>query len=644
MTRPLLRAALPGIALLAAPASHALQRPVLGPVSIVRQVQVGEATRGERDFAAARNGVVLSSGESLRTLKRSYAALSLGAGAEVRLDVLTTVRIDGTASAPKIALDAGAVLVSGGDATVDAGVATVSGKDARFTVRRRPTGVEVQVLVGSVTVARGDRRGVAKAGETFSVAVDGSTVEFGGAEEIPPRHRPTELGGVNPGWWQALDRERGVAVFPGSEAAWALRTSPLTETVAQMAAIPRSPSEIAKNPEERARLLAIARSGIVPKIEQNLAQDGTLTLGNYVDRYGTEALRAHFGVGGDDLAFLLNRGVGNVAQVFQALGETGAGFGIDIRSVRTRSVYRPSSLEGAPNPSFRFMDGTAKSAGLSLAAMAIGAALDARSASTFSSGGTLSAFGLTADPQALGARGAFEARLGKGIYRWEANVTRLLSGPSSQSYENGDSVLSVERPLSGNVSVWAGRRRFVAGPVFQNQVRSQLLADRYTGAGATLVRGDTTFDAAWLLDANPDAMGRQAGGLLAAKKTVAGGIFGAQVIRVPELAGGTGFTVNGAYPVAPGQLDLYGEFGRGPDSAALSTVGAYFPSLFQTSDIDLFLEFGHHQGVGRAFSAMASRDIGTSATVRVFGHAGTDALGRSDTGGGVALLVRYGVR
>ena len=84
--------------------------------------------------------------------------------------------------------------------------------------------------------------------------------------------------------------------------------------------------------------------------------------------------------------------------------------------------------------------------------------------------------------------------------------------------------------------------------------------------------------------------------------TFEGGVFGANVL---DDAHGTGWSVDGSVPLAPGAVDLYLEVGADTRSRDLVTAGAYFPGLYESADIDLFIEFADREDYQSVLSAVA---------------------------------------
>jgi hypothetical protein len=181
------------------------------------------------------------------------------------------------------------------------------------------------------------------------------------------------------------------------------------------------------------------------------------------------------------------------------------------------------------------------------------------------------------------------------------------------------SVAAVEHPL-GEWSVFAGRRRFYWGPVFQNALGTQLLADRYSGAGVRTDQGRWAVEVAWLYDSLP-TVDAQPGWLGAATwRGLGGSVLGLQLLEVPDGAPGHGRTVSFSTPVVRDEIEAYGEVGQGIVDDTLQTYGLYFPGLYQRTDTDLYLEYGHREGVGEVYSVVASRLVDDALEMRGYAN------------------------
>jgi hypothetical protein len=423
-----------------------------------------------------------------------------------------------------------------------------------------------------------------------------------------------------------------------------LRTSPVSEAiqqvkVAQNLGKPSNPSHVIPDPGEKQNLLELAQTNLLPDFKSS-----GLTLSQYQQQFGSQPVSTHYpGLSPSDVDFLGSVGVTTVGQFVDSTLQNGAGANISIDLAR-RTYYRPESIKGQPNFDLRLLDRTDSST----AVFAVGAA--AALLADVAGGGKLvpfvpkyelSGFGILADPESsLGARARLDGRLGsKTAYAFEANVLSILSGDNKDTFSKLFSVAVIDQQVAPGVTLFAGRRRFYHGPVFQNQNLSQLIAERYSSAGVTVTKGAVGFDGAWLYDSNPDVGGAQSGALGSLFYKAAGGLFGLHYIHVGDLDSGNGVTVSGSYPVLQNNLDVYAEVGRGPDNATLQTYGLYFPGFFQKTDVDAFIEYGSHPGIGRSLSLIGSRDVGMNWNFR--GYVDFADSG-NDVSGGVAAIFRFG--
>ena len=474
------------------------------------------------------------------------------------------------------------------------------------------------------------------------VSASGTQVSLAAATDTPGDQRPSDQGGSRTAWWLDIARERGLLTLPGSSAGLAIRSSALTESLQAALNMPPPPEDLVKSPADKARLLSLSQSSVVPAIERTLASDPTLTLSGYRQKFGGDDLSERYTLPGADLSFLRSHGIGNVGELFDALNAAGATFGVDLRtravSRNTRSVYRPSAWEGPSNVRKPLFDGAVRSNNLIFLGAAAAAILEGK-VQTSDIASDVEAFGFTADPQGFGGRLRLYGNLGKTRYQFEGNALRILSGSNSQGYD-ALSVASFERDMGDGLTTFVGRRRFYSGPALLALNRSQLVGERYSAVGASLNRDGMHTEAAWLYDSNPDVRGAQSGFVASATRQVGGGTLGAQFLRVGSLNTGTGYSVSGSLPLSPGatQMDAYAEIGVAPDKAGIATVGIYFPWIYQASDLDVYVEYSSHQDLGYSTTVTASRALSGGASLRVFaGNGRRTFLQGGDFFGGVGL-------
>ncbi|MFM7320232.1 MAG: hypothetical protein ACKO5K_01740, partial [Armatimonadota bacterium] len=332
------------------PSVASAQREPIAVIDPVRQVQVAPPTDGEQDFEPAAPGSSLPSGGWVRTRKRSYAELRPRMGGKIRLDENTVARIRGIDGGVAVSSFTGRMVATGVRARLETTGFTVEcGSGSTMEVVSRGSRLVVRSITGTAIVARDGKSWTAGSGEAIEFRFDDGPLVVDGPTPLSKVDLAIARSNDSRAWWGVIDRERNLGVFPGSEAAWSLRTSPLTEFLGQTKALPIDPRTIAANPADRQRFLRIAREVIVPVLERSLDADPTLSIAGFAARYGERFVADKFPVGGSDLAFLLDHGIANVGQTFVALDASGASLGIDVRSAPTRSVWRPSSATIAPN-------------------------------------------------------------------------------------------------------------------------------------------------------------------------------------------------------------------------------------------------------------------------------------------------------
>jgi hypothetical protein len=634
-------AAFAGYSILAAPAAYA-QGGAVGKLSITRQVEVssGPITAGTSpSYKPARQNQNVSAGQGIRTLKRSQAEITFKDTSVLRIGERTDLIVQENSTLRNVRLQRGVVWVrvaKGVNTQVETPTATAVARGTVFTVAVLGDGsVRLTVYEGIVDLKTADKTISVNPGETITQA-PGTAIGSVAPSKVPLAQMPIEYGGGATGWWQDIAANGGVVSTPGSAAMLDLRSSPLTEAIQQLASTSRGANPFyLGNSLDRARLLSIAQGSLVPAV----ATSG-LTPSAYASQFGSATLTNQLSLNASDLAFLQGLGVQDIGQFFNYVNANGAGINA---TARARQAYRPGSVQDRPNFDYRLLDRTDSSdtiLGIGLLASVAANAIDGKNFKLFPPQGELSAFGFANDPTSLsGGRAELTGMFGKTRFRVESNLLRPLNGDGTDTQSKLASVAVFEHPIGDSATVFLGRRRFYHGPVFQNQVLSQLVADRYSSAGATLRHGPWMFEGAYLYDANPEVRGVQNGTLGSLFYRAGGGTFGVHFLKVPKVNDGNGRTFSASFPAIPNQLDLYSEVGRGVDGAALQTYGLYLPGLFQKTDMDFFVEYGSHEGVGHALSLVASRDATKNLNFRAYT---TFQDGGRDITGGLGLIARFG--
>lgn len=617
--RPLFSLALVGLI------SPAFAAEPVGALRLVRVVSV--SGDGGKTFATPRTGATVESGTTVRVGGRSLAEIGLAGGGALRLDSRSEATL---ASADSATLNKGMAYVRStkpfrlvtpsASAIVQKGIALVTIPEAGRTV--------VTSLGGEVEVEQDEARVTLKPGEFIEMAKSAVRKLRGTPVPVPSDSRPTELGGPLDGWWNGIEKEDGMLVFPGSASARALRFDPITEAVAEIAAIPPTPASIAEDADRRAKLLAIAQTGINPTLDAALAADPTLSLGGYRNKFATAYVTDKFNLlTKSNKQFLRGNGLNTVDQLFTALSASGGSFGAPTPSLKTE---------------YKLFDRNKDSSAYFLAG-AVASLVTGGGTSWSAPRPSASAYGILSDTQAFGGRVELTGAGGKTRYQIEANTLNLTGSALDPSSTNGLTQAYVERELSGGLTAFAGRKRFYTGPVLQNQTRSQLLADRYTGAGIEKRSGKSTLTVGFLHDANPDRRDAQSGALASLTTRQGGGTVGFHFLTTKKTSEvtGPGFTVSASQPLSPGQLDGYAEVGRGIDGEALATVGVYLAGLYQRTGVDAWLEAGTHAGYASALSLGLAKQSGQNLTWRAFATL-NDREGRNQNGKfGFGAMYKY---
>jgi hypothetical protein len=583
-------------------------------------------------------GQQVQAGEKVQTRKRSRAEIVLQGGDKISLLPQTDVVLN----AGTLTLGTGSVYVKTGQPLlVQAQETTISITKGEVVVTSRVDGsVTITTLTDPIEVERGTRKRTLKTGQYVTISLDATN----------PKRAPRPVWGemldakVYP-WWLDFEKEAGVMVTPGSQAGFELRSAPLPEFLSDIEAMPPNLLERLKDADVRRRLATLAQNKVAPVIDTTIAQSGATNLANYVDRFGNSGVKNTYGLSSDDTKLLDYLGVGTVRQLFGALSLTSVNFGVNLKSQTlpeiTRQRYIPSSLQGPYNTKVRLMDGADSAIGYFAAGLLGGFLLDGKQGLTqgpLTNEGAITYVG--GKPTATGVRLGGRTTFGKNTVALEFNTMTPQSGENKQG-SSGLSVASVERQLQPNLTVFAGRRRFYAGPALLNRSQSQLVANRFSAIGATLQNGNMTNEFALLHDSNAVVQGAQSGWLASTKMSAGGGFFGAQAMSVGKVSGKTGFTVSFAQPVQVGTLDVYGEAGTGPDKESLLTLGAYLPGLYQSSDIDAFVEYSRHGSYKNSLSVLASRPVYTKNEIVGNGYVFASFMENSRREIGFGISVKY---
>jgi hypothetical protein len=159
--------------------------------------------------------------------------------------------------------------------------------------------------------------------------------------------------------------------------------------------------------------------------------------------------------------------------------------------------------------------------------------------------------------------------------------------PSTKSATFLSEAFLAHRDDSGDFTV--GRQWFTQGPINNTRLGSLCSFDiadavRWQGSVSGL-----DLDLSYLDDMVVPSSEDLRGGLARVQGYLLGGEVAVNVLYAAQHHG-TGISADFSMPVWPDVLDLYGEFGSDPEGRHLETWGAYFPGLFQSLGIDLYLE------------------------------------------------------
>ncbi len=155
-----------------------------------------------------------------------------------------------------------------------------------------------------------------------------------------------------------------------------------------------------------------------------------------------------------------------------------------------------------------------------------------------------------------------------------------------------------------NLDLKAGRQPYLKGPVNNTGLGSLFSEIYFDGVAVEAMVSDCNVMLAWLEEyeqwRSPPV---ESSGFFGRVDTVYdGGVFGLNLLEDDD---GWGWSVDGSVPLVPGTLDLYLEVGQDTLDRPLVTAGAYFPEVYETSNIDLFVEFADREDYQNLLSAVA---------------------------------------
>jgi hypothetical protein len=653
--------------LLAALTTHAAE--IVGTINITRMVKVssGAVTDGGNvSWIDATQNQTVTDQQGIRTLKRSMAEITFTDKSILRINERTDMVVQQTNNLRNIKLKEGAVWIKvakGSKTTVQTPTTTATAKGTIFIVTVKADGsTQVTVLEGTVDVMPNYNINSnipateVNAGETTNVTIinliDGAKIGPNDVKIftslIPTALLPVELGGTVQGWTSALTSvANGTMVTTGTEIGQ-LISQYIQEDNAIGTNLPMMINGFISDPNIRKSFMDIARAKVETPVKLALLPGQTIS--------SYKALHAN-----DDMARLYNLTTDQVNLIKKVLSIDTVPELIDTiiknsnstnstinwsnySQVRQATITPISNLAPTNNDtSYRLIDKNKSS----LAIVGIGAiaslltnGCDWRTELVDNDGKivkkyvrpniTGNAFAFSGDPLFAGAKTVIIGRLGKSIYTVESNYLIVKDKKSSQKF---DSVALFEHPINDNISAFIGRKRYQAGPVIRNLKSTQLIFDRYTGAGLSYQKDKVNAEAAWLYDSNPLGAGAERGATAHISAEVKGTVIGVNYLNAGSVKPGNGYTGSLSAPLIKNYLEGYTEVGKGVDGNKLETYGLYFPAIYQKYDIDLFLEYGSHVGIGSATSLCASRLVNDNLDFRVY--ADLNEKGKTSINGGL---------
>jgi FecR protein len=566
----------------------------IGKLSVVRQVYATPGLAGGSVvYRPATQGQQVFDGQGIRTLKRSQAEVAFKDTSLLRINERTDIVLRDTSVLRSIKLSNGAIWIrvaKGVQTKIDTPTATLAARGTVFVVDQDDEGtMTTWVLEGAIDVLVDGQTIVVPEGRMLRVRgkrnIDGHFGEFTWGE--PTFITSSSL--ITP-WWEMFRVERGRSVYIGSESALVALEEPLLEIENDLAGFPtRSLLGVNGYPV-----------GFVIRSEQTTSlSDSSLITDNSISN-SARFFAAQLGkVTGGDLAPAF---VGLFAAISGIkLGEESQG---DATWNGSTSFFgnKPYGYAGRIRSSY---------------------ALDK---------GRVLGVGNVLPPTHVVV---------------EANAGRLLTNAPVGSFSRLDTVAYVNKPLTPNLSIFSGRRRFYHGASFLNAHRTPLIADFYTGTGLTYQSNDWRIEAAFVEDIAADEAGSQNGFLASAWYTNHKGVLGGHLLRQEGGDSGTGYSLSATYPLLLHQLDIYGEAGKNANHQDIRTLGLYFPSLYQKYDLDIALEYNHRQGEPATSTLVAQKKVKSNATARVFvtrvsndtilGLGGTFRFGNTGIGKGSSM-------
>lgn len=655
--------------LLVAVASAAMAADVVGTLNITRMVKVssGPITDGANvNWLDAKQNQNITDQQGIRTLKRSMAEIHFNDKSILRINERTDLVVQQSRDMRNIKLKEGAVWVQvakGSKTTVQTPTTTATAKGTIFIVVVKPDGsTQVSVLEGTVDVLPNfnlDNNLPAEevnAGGICNVTVisvpDGVNINMANIKVftamIPTALLPVELGGTAQGWTSPGAIVANGTMVTSGTAVGQLISQYIQEDNALGTSIPLIVDGFINDPNTQKAYMDIMKAKVATPVTNEIATSGTLD--TYKTAHANDDMKVLYALTTDEVDFIQNSlNIKTVPELVDAMVKNSGSVNIGISWInlpRTRqAIISPGSNYAPTNTtiSYRLIDKNRSSlaiVGIGALASYLANSCDWRAEVEGADKKVVkkyvrpdftgNAFAFTGDPSFAGARSVLIGRLGKSIYTIESNYLIITGKKSSQKL---DSVALFEHPVNDNVSAFIGRKRYQAGPVVRNLNSTQLIFDRFTGAGLTYQKDKITAEAAWLYDSNPLGAGAERGATAHISTELKGAVIGVNYLRSGSVKPGNGYSGSISAPLVKNYLEGYTEIGKGVDGAKLETYGIYFPAIYQNYDVDLFIEYGSHVGIGSAVSLCASHVVDDAVDFRIY--ADLNDKGKTSINGGL---------
>ncbi len=655
---------------------------VVGTLKVTRMVKVSSEAISDSANAtwldAKQNQSVISQ-QGIRTLKRSMAEIVFNDKSILRINERTDLVVQQSKELRNIKLNEGAVWIQvakGSKTTVQTPTATATAKGTIFIVSVRSDGsTNVTVLEGTVDVAPppnllSNVQGTTSvsAGETTSVTVisvpdgdDKGSVQIFKAI-IPTAMLPVELGGTEEGWTSALSTVvNGTLVTTGSEIGHEI-SQEIQEEIFNDPTLAYIINGIITDPIMRDAFMDIMADKVTPKInaEINLNSTGGIdaltAISAYKTKHATDNMANLYELSPEQVQLITQvLKINTVPELIDVISKNSATVNMGViwpyAQTRKGSGSFTSTSNTAPvnnDVSYRLMDRNKSSiaiAGMGALACILANGFDLRTEINGKDGETVkeyakpdfsgNIFAFSGNPSFGGAKSVICGRMGRSIYTIESNYLLMTGKKSNQKF---DSVALFEHMITDSWSAFAGRKRYQAGPVMRNYNGTQLIFDRYTGAGISYKGNRINGEAAWLYDSNPVGSGAEKGATGHITADFKGAVIGINYLRVGQVKPGNGYTGSISTPLISNYLEGYAELGKDVSGKKIQTFGLYFPSIYQNYDTDMFVEYSshaHESGVrnSNAYSLSLTRSAGDAIDFRFY--ADLDEKGKTYINGGV---------